>query len=82
MIKIKFLNLQTQAEETENFADYAVYELFDEMSGGVAMLEWAVIEDGKRMGGGSGGNAEPALRAFLGLSDAEDYAHTMDVYTR
>lgn len=65
MLTITYTDLATGVEHTENFADYATYEMLDEMlEAGCFITEWSHFnEDNQRTGGGKGMNAEVSLRA-------------------
>lgn len=65
MLTITYTDLATGAEHTENFANYATYEMLDEMlEAGAFITEWSHFnEQDQRTGGGKGMNAEVSLRA-------------------
>lgn len=65
MLTITYTDLATNVEHTENFANYATYEMLDEMlEAGAFITEWTHFnESNQRTGGGKGMNAEVSLRA-------------------
>ena len=65
MLTITYTDLATGVEHTENFANYATYEMLDEMlESGCFITEWSHFnESNQRTGGGKGMNAEVSLRA-------------------